>query len=195
MVRGCAGPNGLRAVGEAELQPWGPPPGRAGRRGRRRPARGFADLRDPHHDGVKRLRVPLADEVVPEDPNRSAALPAAHLASRLARAVGIVPEPSHRRQVLAFAVGCAVRAQLEEAGVEGGDDVRTRSLDVASLDRRRGSRLPNLLAPFLDEVGIAVGRLDEQIKRIPSPLDGLVRPDESLPGCFNRQLPDRAELE
>ena len=72
----------------------------------------------------------------------------------------------HRAQVALLRRRQPIEAHAEEALVERRNGGRRRTLDVVERDRRCSRRVPRMLAPFLQEVGIAV-RVLERIDSSP----------------------------
>ena len=83
----------------------------------------------------------------------------------LPRAMRAGAELRHGPQVALLGGGQAVEAGAEEPRIEGGDHLARRASHVPRADGRSLRDVPGLLAPFLQEIRIAPGLVDDRLQR------------------------------
>ncbi len=102
--------------------------------------------------------------------------PAEHFGD-VARPVRPWPEFGHCAQVALLDGGQAVEPDAKEALIERCDSRCRSPVDIGERDRRRVSRVPRVLAPFLDEIWISVRLVDETFDGRRCDLDAQARTD------------------
>src|ERR1700722_16389640 len=70
------------------------------------------------------------------------------------------PQFGHRAQMPLFSGSKSVEANAEEAFIQSGDRSFRRGAHIGQFDRRRRCRIPGMLAPLLQEVGISLCLFD-----------------------------------
>lgn len=103
--------------------------------------------------------MPLA--IKPLAPRRNGLDLDLELAGDVARAVGSGAEFSHRTQVLLLGRGEPIEAHEEEVLVEVVQHAGADVVDLVGRDRVGVGGVPHVVAPLLQEVRVAVVRLDD----------------------------------
>ena len=86
---------------------------------------------------------------------------AAELVCDVARSLRVGTEFGHRAKIPFLCWGEAIEADAEEALVESGDSFVGGVDNVLITDGAGGSEVPGVLAPLLEEVGVALGFGDD----------------------------------
>ena len=107
--------------------------------------------------------------------------------------MGAGAEFCHRAQVTLLSRRQTVEAGAKEPGVEGGGYFARRALNIPGGNRRTLGNVPDVLAPLLQEVGIALRFGEDHPQGVRGDL-GMLRPDRFGNRGYRRRRAERADL-
>jgi hypothetical protein len=111
--------------------------------------------------------------------------------------VAVGSENGHGSEVVLLLGSQPIEPNAEEVAVERVDDARSGRPDVVAGNRTRGRRIPDVVAPFLEEVRVAAGLRHDTVDRRGSQLDPefVGRNDNGRRSFLRRQRAQDGELE
>jgi hypothetical protein len=138
---------------------------------------------------------PLGDETRPA--RRDRLDPHPECGGDIAGAVAVGSENGHGSEVVLLLGSQPIEPNAEEVAVERVDDARSGRPDVVAGNRTRGRRIPDVVAPFLEEVRVAAGLRHDTVDRRGSQLDPefVGRNDNGRRSFLRRQRAQDGELE